>query len=304
MSLKGARKARILVLEDEHIMLEVLCDALQIAGHEAHGANRPEQAIEMSRKFTFDLVISDIRMAGPVDGLGAVAAIKKAQPGIRVIMITGYASDDCPRRAIELQVDDYVYKPFRVADLLKVVQRTLNRGRSLLAPLVGLRKFLSAMLLEQNSARRMADLIGLVEQEKHRVLKGYFVALRSKSMSKSAALETWDQLELLERSSAQLEREADEGAVKYIGQAYRRIFERIGYYEKTGHVASAPARQSDQVSRAGFGMVVEKIQAGQVTLEEFVQLLCVRQEPASRSDLSGSLQELYLQLTGERSTQC
>ncbi|MBN9418269.1 hypothetical protein ABS71_09770 [bacterium SCN 62-11] len=292
--------ARILVLEDDSIMLELLCEALEGAGYEARGAGRPELAVEMSSKIPFELVISDIRMAGPTDGLGAIAAIKKYQPKVKVVMITGYASDDCPRRAIELQVDDYVHKPFRVPAMLDVVRRTLHRRNGILAPLLGLRNLLSAplRLMEKSNTRRVAQLVVLLEQEKQKVLQGFFVALRSKSISKSAALDTWDQLERLEQMSARLTEQPTEAAVQSVGAAYRKIFERIGYYEKTGHVASAAARQPGQVSRPGFGTVVDKVQAGEIGLEELVQLLLVRSEPRRQAELSVKVQELYRGLTG------
>ncbi|MBS2038152.1 response regulator [bacterium] len=293
-------QVRILVLEDDSIMLELLCEALEGAGYEARGAGRPELAVEMARKIPFELVISDIRMAGPTDGLGAIAAIKKFQPGVKVVMITGYASDDCPRRAIELQVDDYVHKPFRVPAMLEVVRRTLNRRSGILAPLQGLRNLFTAplRLMEKTSVKRVQQLVVLLEQEKQRVLQGFFVALRSKSISKSAALDTWDQLERLEAHSARLTDQPTEAAVQSVGSAYRKIYERIGYFEKTGHVASSAPRQPGQVSRPGFGVVVDRVQSGQVGLEELVQLLLVRCEPRRQSELSPPLQELYRGLSG------
>ena len=293
-------QARILVLEDDSIMLELLCEALEGAGYEARGAGRPEQAVEMARKIPFEMVISDIRMAGPTDGLGAIAAIKKFQPGVKVVMITGYASDDCPRRAIELQVDDYVHKPFRVPAMLDVVRRTLNRRSGILAPLQGLRNFLSAplRLMEKKNTKRVEQLVVLLEQEKQKVLQGFFVAIRSKAISKSAALDTWDQLERLEQLSARLPEQPTEAAVQSVGASYRKIYERIGYYEKTGHVANSAPRQPGQVSRPGFGAVMDRVQSGQVGLEELVQLLLVRLEPRRQPELSEPMKELYRGLLG------
>ena len=142
------------------------------------------------------------------------------------------------------------------------------------------------------------QLVVLLEQEKQKVLQGFFVALRSKSISKSAALDTWDQLEKLEQLSARLTDQPTEAAVQSVGSSYRKIYERIGYYEKTGHVASATPRQPGQVSRPGFGVVMDKVQAGQIGLEELVQLLLVRQEPGRQVELSPPVQELYRGLTG------
>ena len=291
--------ARILVLEDDSIMLELLCEALEGAGYEPRGAAGPEQAVDMARKIPFELVISDIRMAGPTDGLGAIEAIKKFQPNVKVVMITGYASEDCPRRAIELQVDDYIHKPFRVPTMLDVVRRVLARRSGILAPFLSLRNLLAAplRLMEKTSARRIQHLIQLLEQEKQKVMKGLFVAIRSKAISKSAALDTWDQLESLEQQTQRLPHQPSEAAVQSVGSGYRRIFEKMGYYEKTGHVASAAPRQTGQVSRTGFGQLFEQISSGEVALEDMLQLLTVRLEPQRHRELNQDLQELYRGLT-------
>jgi len=270
------------------------------AGYEARGAGRPEQAVEMARKIPFEMVISDIRMAGPTDGLGAITAIKKFQPNVKVVMITGYASDDCPRRAIELQVDVYVHKPFRVPAMLDVVRRTLNRRTGKSGTVARPAQFpLRALTPDGKDQYQVGSAAGgALEQQKQKVLHGFFVAIRSKAISKSAALDTWDQLERLEQLSTRLPEQPTEAAVQSVGASYRKIFERIGYFEKTGHVANSAPRQPGQVSRPGFGALIDKVQAGQVGLEELVQLLLVRLEPKKHTELSPTEQEICRGLTG------
>jgi len=290
---------RILVLEDDLIMLELLCEALEGAGYEARGASGPERAVEMSRHVPFELVISDIRMAGATDGLGAVAGIKKFQPSIKVVMITGYASDDCPQRAIQLQVDDYVHKPFRVPVMLEVVRRVLARRNGFFSSFLNLRNLLAAplRLMEGSQSRRVQSMLSLLEQEKDKVLKGYFVALRSKAISKSAALEIWDQLERLEHMSLSISQQPGEAAVQSVGSGYRKVYERVLYFEKTGHVAGAAPRQGGQVSRPGFGTLVDQVQGGQIGLEELVQVLAARAQPGPPEQLSPQLLVLLRGLT-------
>jgi DNA-binding response OmpR family regulator len=267
--------ARILVLEDDSNMLESLCEALQTAGYEARGASRPELAVEMCKQIPFNLVISDIRMAGPTDGLGAIAAMKKYQPNLRVIMITGYASSDAPRRAIQLQVDDYVQKPFRLPVLLQAVDRVLNRPSGILAPLQGLRALLAAplKLMSMGNAKRVQQLLQLLEQEKQKVLNGFFVAVRSRAITKSAALELWDQLEVLEERWLQLGQSPSEESLTSLGSAYRIVLERTTYFQKTGKVASSAPRPPGKVTRAGFSQLIDNLQAGQLGLEDIALLL-------------------------------
>ncbi len=291
---------RILVLEDDSNMLELLCEALENAGYEPRGARRPEQAVEMARNVPFSLMISDIRMAGPTDGLGAIRGVKKFQPGIKVVVITGYASEDAPRRAIELQVDDYVYKPFRIPVMLEVIRRVLDRRRGLLAPLLELRKWLAAplKLMDFGNAKRVQHLVNLLEKEKQKVFQGFFVAIRSKHLTRSAALDLWDSLENLEAETAGLPGHPTEAAVLALGSAYRKVFERLGYYEKTGNVVSSGTRSDGQVSRAGFNQLYDQIQSGQVGLEDLTQVLSARLNPARINELSVPQNEVLASLSG------
>lgn len=287
--------ARILVLEDDSNMLELLCEALEEGGYEARGARAPEQALEMARKIPFHLIVSDIRMAGVTDGLGAIAAIKKIQPNARVVMITGYASSDAPRRAIQLQVDDYIHKPFRVPVLLDVVARVLSRRRGILAPFEGLRTLLGAplKLLTESATRRLQRLTVLLEQEKQRVLQGFFLALRSRALSKSAALEIWDGLENLEAQGLRLSSDPKEESLQHLGSCYRQLYGRVCHYEKTGNVAGSAPRRVGQVGRNGFGVLVDQVQAGQVTLEDLIQVLWTRVQPEREAELEERLAPLY-----------
>lgn len=291
--------ARILVLEDDSNMLELLCEALEDAGYEPRGARGPEQAVEMARNIPFNLMISDIRMAGATDGLGAIGAVKKYQPNIKVVVITGYASEDAPRRAIQLQVDDYVYKPFRIPVMLQSVRRVLDKRYGIFNTFAGLRNLLVApvRLLNAASMKRVEQLVKLLDVEKQKVLQAFFVALRSKSLSRSAALEIWDQLETLENQAVQVFMQPAEADLQSLGAGYRKVYERLAYYEKTGHVGSSTSRQPGQVTRPGFARLMEQIQGGELALDDLGRVLEARQNGQKGKALHAPLQELLKSLT-------
>ena len=69
----------------------------------------------MAAGLHFDLVITDVRMSG-VDGVDGFVLPKEKLPELRCIVMTGYADDEVPVRAIKIEVDDYLYKPFQVAE--------------------------------------------------------------------------------------------------------------------------------------------------------------------------------------------
>lgn len=289
----------ILVLEDDLNMLETLCGVLRYHEYDPRAADNPETAIQMVKIIPFKLILSDIRMAGPTDGLGAIRAIKRFRPQVKVVMITGYADDKACREAIELMVDDYVHKPIKLPVLIEVVQRVLQPPKRQFSPLTGLRSLLAVpmQLMNQAKAQKVQRMLVLLEQEKQKVLLAFFVALRAKGLSKSASLELWDHLEKLEANWLQLPETPTEEALQALGIAYRKVFERLAYFEKTGNVASSPERSSRAVTRSGFAAMVEQAQAGRVGQDELLLLLEARLQPDKAATLPAPLRQLLQQMT-------
>lgn len=118
----------ILVLDDDPLVLKGLGKALKRAGYRVFTAPSASEAIEVARAELLDLVICDVRMPD-IDGLEAIGLLRQLQGGLRTIVITGYADDSAPIRAIKNGVDDYLFKPFATEDLLKSVRHSLELRR-------------------------------------------------------------------------------------------------------------------------------------------------------------------------------
>lgn len=106
-------------------MRDTLLVVLEDEGFDVTAAANGFEAIEKIKETSFDLVICDIRMAG-MDGIDTLAALRKSQPELKSIVITGYASSEDPIRAIKLGVDDYLYKPFDAQEFLKSVRKSIE----------------------------------------------------------------------------------------------------------------------------------------------------------------------------------
>lgn len=65
-----------------------------------------EEAIACAQKQQFHLILSDVRMAGPIDGVGAIEKIGGFRPHVRSIVLTGFTNQDAPLRAAKIQADD------------------------------------------------------------------------------------------------------------------------------------------------------------------------------------------------------
>ena len=123
------RAPRILVVDDERSMRELLAIVLRREGYEVLLAENGRAAIEMLEREPVDLLISDIKMPD-VSGVDVLRAAKRVDQDILGIMITAFASTDTAVEAMRLGACDYLSKPFDV-DLLKMKVREKIENRQL-----------------------------------------------------------------------------------------------------------------------------------------------------------------------------
>lgn len=119
----------ILLIDDDPLMVEALSLLLGDDGYDVATASSGLEAVGRAAERTFDLVISDVRMAG-MDGIQTLTQLRERSPSTRAILITGYASPDTPVLAIKLGVDDYLVKPFDDREFLKSVRRSMETART------------------------------------------------------------------------------------------------------------------------------------------------------------------------------
>ncbi len=159
----GIEMSRILVVDDEPSILNVLATLLRKQGHEVVPSGGGEGAIELVRKESFDLMLSDIKME-PVNGLELLRAMRDANPGTSVILLTGYGSIKTAVEAMKGGAFDYVTKPFKVDELLLTVDRALryhdvmNENVQLKEQLEG-RYRLENIVAQSASMRKVCDMI-------------------------------------------------------------------------------------------------------------------------------------------------
>jgi two-component system, NtrC family, response regulator PilR len=124
----AAESARILVVDDERSMREMLAILLKREGHEVAVAENGRTAIDLLNQRPFDLVVSDARMPD-VDGLEVLRHARSINPSIIAIMVTAYGSPDLLRGVAQLGVNDYVEKPFNTEVLRFRIRKELDRKR-------------------------------------------------------------------------------------------------------------------------------------------------------------------------------
>jgi len=122
----------ILVVDDELSMREFLKILLEKEGYEVSTAADAANAIDQIKSASFDLIISDIKMPG-MGGLTLLEKIKEIDSSLPVIMITAYASPENAVVAMKSGAFDYITKPFKVDEIIKIIKSAISSA----APAVG-----------------------------------------------------------------------------------------------------------------------------------------------------------------------
>jgi len=115
---------RVLVVDDEVHIVELLTSILEEEGYEVIGASSAEEALAYMEQYAVPLVVSDIRMGG-MSGLELVGEIKKINSSAEIIIITSHASIESAVSALRAGAYDYVLKPF---DDIEVISMAVKRA--------------------------------------------------------------------------------------------------------------------------------------------------------------------------------
>jgi two-component system phosphate regulon response regulator PhoB len=122
--------AKVLVIEDEHDLQQVLAYNLKQAGHEALAAERGQDGLRLAREQHPDIVLLDI-MLPDLPGTEVCKSLKEdaATRRIPVVMLTAKGEEIDRVVGFELGADDYIVKPFSVRELMLRIQAILRRGK-------------------------------------------------------------------------------------------------------------------------------------------------------------------------------
>ena len=162
---KGSAKPRVLVVDDDLAMAEVLTDGLAERGYDAVPLGSSREAAKRLSEEPFDALVTDLRMPD-VDGLALLAIARKVAPGCPVIVMTAYSAVETAIESIRQGAYHYLTKPFKVDELALFLGRALDESR-VRREAAGLRRALRehfelSNLIGQSAAMR--DVRELVER--------------------------------------------------------------------------------------------------------------------------------------------
>lgn len=144
-----AKTIHLLVVDDEKIMRDSCSRVLEKEGYMVCVADCGEGAIEAFGRQSFDLVLLDLKMPG-MKGIETLSRLKEMDPGVTILIMTGYPSIETAVKAIKLGAYDYLTKPFTPDALRIAINRALER-RTLVSE--------NRQLRQQLKARNEADII-------------------------------------------------------------------------------------------------------------------------------------------------
>jgi DNA-binding NtrC family response regulator len=158
------KNSNILIVDDDRIILDSLCEFLKLEGYSTVGAESYKQAVNQIQKQKFSLAVVDVNLP---DGSGfeLLNLVKKNHPQTVVIIITGYGTIESAVEAIKMGAYDYLTKPINDDDLRLAVERSLKQ-QSLISENENLkslleRKYSLENIISQNY--KMAKIFDLVE---------------------------------------------------------------------------------------------------------------------------------------------
>ncbi|VAX07163.1 Two-component transcriptional response regulator, LuxR family [hydrothermal vent metagenome] len=121
------RKTRILIVEDEEAIRTGLIDVFLFHGYEVDFAAEGTEGLRKAQTGTFDLILLDVMLPG-MNGFDICNGIRAEDRDQPIIMLTAKSSDEDIIQGLSLGADDYVSKPFSVAQLVLRVQAVLRRS--------------------------------------------------------------------------------------------------------------------------------------------------------------------------------
>ena len=117
----------ILIIEDEAAHAEALCEALEREGYRIRTAASGEEGLQMFRSGNYHVVVTDLKLGGPIDGLGVLREVVNSRCECEVVMITAHSSIDTCKEALREGAYDYIEKPIDLDLLRAVVNRAVQK---------------------------------------------------------------------------------------------------------------------------------------------------------------------------------
>lgn len=156
---------KILFVDDDNDFQKVVVELLESEGYQVDATNNSVEGLEMFKQRAYDLVITDLKMES-LTGLQLLSMIRRIASNAKVIIITGSNSISDEIQGLELDVDEYIQKPFSFELFLKRVERVLRREKQISEALF-IRSVADDIVIDLNKreVRQNGQTIALTKKE-------------------------------------------------------------------------------------------------------------------------------------------
>ena len=120
---------KILIVDDEESMVQFLSILLSKEGYDVRVARSGKEALEKTEEDNFDVVVTDIKMPGEIDGLGVLSGVKKIDPSVPVVIRTAFASQKSAIEALNRGAYQYLEKSAKNDEIRLVIKNALAMRR-------------------------------------------------------------------------------------------------------------------------------------------------------------------------------
>ncbi len=156
-------KETIVVVDDEPAARTAVARLLQERGYTVYALNGGQEAIDFANTNSFDVLLTDFRMPGGLDGLTTVRAIRRINPQVVALIMTGHSSIDLAIESLKLGVHGFVVKPFTAFELIRnieqtIAQQTLTRENIRMKALVDVFSTTQALLSANTESAQLPQL--------------------------------------------------------------------------------------------------------------------------------------------------
>ncbi|GKS57180.1 acetoacetate metabolism regulatory protein AtoC [Nitrospira sp.] len=165
---------KILVVDDEPSLRDVLSIMLKKAGYATNTASDGEEAVTQIGKEIYDLVITDLKMPG-MGGMDVLKAVKSSSPDTVVLVVTAFGSAESAVEAMKLGAYDYLTKPFQIDEVQLTIRNALEKRRlstenMLLKREMASHSSLSSIIGQSDAMQKVFDVIVKVADTRSNVL--------------------------------------------------------------------------------------------------------------------------------------
>ena len=162
---------KVLIVDDEVDVLDLCRRVLEVEGYQVTTAQNGQEAVDIAREQSFDLLLTDIKMPG-LSGLEVAQAIKEFDSSIVFVTMTGFSTMNMAIEALRLGIDEFIVKPFTPDDLISSVSRALERvhlrrENIRLKALIPLFELSKAFLSTIHDADILVHVVRIAQDETH-----------------------------------------------------------------------------------------------------------------------------------------